>query len=433
MDGLRSLPHELLAMIIGYAADWVSLESLILTSPLLAALFEPGEFPDALADSDAIYLFKEILQANPVMNSGLDRYVFMCAALRRPSVTDSSLADFLARDFSLETTRTTMTRASLREMVAVAANIQRLACICLTSFLTRLRDLFSKYLAKARILGGLPDVGPYRLQDVGPPSWIEEFRVYRALWHLQLLADLLSTGTATPPTPPHPQQSSSWSQSDIMYLQNRHLRWSGGGQLPSGQDDAWFEIIEVSGCLEALYGPDDAPVTAMAQSADASSPPQIEPQSSIRYYTSLYNPPLISKMPVASRDTAVWAPPEPPMHLSDDVRWWWGQDLRATQVNDALEDMREVEWDYVGHWERERPALDGLGMSVWDLWRLFGLGLYDRLHMERKTFTTPDGVEHPRDFLETRFWLVEYRYRRLLRMHGVPEWQLGRVFSSNIG
>ncbi|RAH48186.1 uncharacterized protein BO95DRAFT_512455 [Aspergillus brunneoviolaceus CBS 621.78] len=322
MDGLRSLPHELLAMSIGYAADWVSLESLILTSPLLAALFEPGEFPDALADSDAIYLVKENLQANPVMTSELDRYFFMCAALRRPSVTDSSLADFLARDFSLETTKTTMTRASLREMVAVAANIQRLACICLTSFLTRLRDIFSEDLARARFLGGFPDLGPYRLQDVGPPLWNEESRVYRALWHLQLFADILGTGTATPPTPPRPQQSSSWSQSDIMYLQNHHLRWSGGGQLPSGQYDTWFEILEVSGCLEALYGPDDAPVTAMAQSDDASNPPQIEFRSSIGYYISSYNPPLISKMPVASRDTAVWAPPEPPIHLSDDVRWW---------------------------------------------------------------------------------------------------------------
>ncbi|PYI26622.1 hypothetical protein BP00DRAFT_460871 [Aspergillus indologenus CBS 114.80] len=384
MDGLKGLPHELLAMIVRNTAEWVGLESLILTSPPVTALFEPGESPDAPADPDAISLVKEVLQANPVMNSGLDRYFYMCAAVRRSSVNDSSLADFLARDFSLETTRTTMTRASLREMVGVAANIQRLACICLTSFLTRLRAILPKYLAGVN-------------------------------------------GTATPPTPPpHPQQSSSWSQSDIMYLQNHHLRWTGGGQLPPGQNDAWFEILEVSGCLEALYGPDDAPVTAMAQSADASHHHHI--YGSISHYASLYNPPLVSKMPVASRDTEVWAPPEPPMHLSGDVQSWWGQDLRATRVNDAQVDMRRSEHCHVGgeyrhlvgHRDLERPALNGLGMSVWSLWRLFGLGLHNRRDgSEQKTLTTPDGVEHRRERdMESpnNGWL----YSILLKAHGVP-------------
>jgi len=35
---------------------------------------------------------------------------------------------------------------------------------------------------------------PYEAQDVGPPSWVEEYRVYRALWHLQLYSDLLDAG-----------------------------------------------------------------------------------------------------------------------------------------------------------------------------------------------------------------------------------------------
>ncbi|PYI19317.1 hypothetical protein BO86DRAFT_394309 [Aspergillus japonicus CBS 114.51] len=97
----EGLPHELLAMIVRNTADWVGLESLILTSPPVTALFEPGESPDAPADSDAISLVKEVLQANPVMNSGLECYFYMCAALRRRSVNDSSLADFLAREFPL--------------------------------------------------------------------------------------------------------------------------------------------------------------------------------------------------------------------------------------------------------------------------------------------------------------------------------------------
>ncbi|PYH87218.1 hypothetical protein BO82DRAFT_408390 [Aspergillus uvarum CBS 121591] len=185
MDGFRGLPHELLAIIVRNTADWISLESSILASPPVTAPFEPGESPDAPAESDAIYLVKEVLQANPVMNSGLDHYFYMCAALRRRSVNDRSLADFLARDFSLETTRTTMTRASLREMVGVAANIQRLACICLTSFLTRLRAILPEYLNKVGLYAWFPDSNAKA--SVTMPNYTTRLSSRRRQWRPAIL------------------------------------------------------------------------------------------------------------------------------------------------------------------------------------------------------------------------------------------------------
>lgn len=64
------------------------------------------------------------------------------------------------------------------QLIRIAARIQRLACMCL---LTMVGNLYcavsnSKYL------------GPERVASFIPFSWVEEYRVYQALWNLQLFS-----------------------------------------------------------------------------------------------------------------------------------------------------------------------------------------------------------------------------------------------------
>ncbi|RAH72535.1 uncharacterized protein BO66DRAFT_436204 [Aspergillus aculeatinus CBS 121060] len=191
MDPFSTLPHELLSSISEDAADWVGLDSLIRVSPRIAALFHP-EGGSNQAHSDAIYLVENILRTNPMMSHQLHRFFRMCGDLQSlpfSSGCNLTLAEFMAQGYSSPLSPTSVTGTVLRGMVWVAANIQRLACACLTTFLARTRAVQPIGYGRdaARRLKGEE---PYPPREAGPPSWAEEYRVYRALWHLQLYSDV---------------------------------------------------------------------------------------------------------------------------------------------------------------------------------------------------------------------------------------------------
>lgn len=75
----------------------------------------------------------------------------------------------------------------LREMLLVAANIQLLTCACLSILLTYVRKVQSRCWKGIRgpgVLQAQEGTELYQPRDASPPSWTEEYRVYRALWHL---------------------------------------------------------------------------------------------------------------------------------------------------------------------------------------------------------------------------------------------------------
>ncbi|RAL10482.1 uncharacterized protein BO97DRAFT_416011 [Aspergillus homomorphus CBS 101889] len=191
MDPFSTLPYELLSSISEEAADWAGLDSLIQVSPRIAALFTPEEGLDQ-AHPDAINLVENILRTNPVMSYQLHQFFRICADLRRPSFSSGcnlTLAEFMAQDYLSPLSPTSITGTILRDMVRVAANIQRLACACLTTFLARVRAVQPRSYGRDTA-GKLKGGEPYPQREAGPPSWVEEYRVYRALWHLQLYSDV---------------------------------------------------------------------------------------------------------------------------------------------------------------------------------------------------------------------------------------------------
>lgn len=138
---LDQLPNKVLSSINAYAADWVSLEGLLNVSPQVGKLFK-GE-SNSRADPEAIRLVESILEKNPIMSHELYRHFRLSMKLRQSSLADTSLTDFMARDYSLSsrTSSSSITRAMFQEMVIVAANIQRLACACLATLLSRPRKV----------------------------------------------------------------------------------------------------------------------------------------------------------------------------------------------------------------------------------------------------------------------------------------------------
>lgn len=139
MKALNRLPAEFLFSINAHAADWVGLESLLHVSPQIGDLFSGDAHTKA--DPEAIRLIESILKENPIMNHELHRQFRMALELHWPDLADTSLAEFMARDHSLSLTAcsSSISPLVLREMLLVAANIQRLACTCLRTLLNYVR------------------------------------------------------------------------------------------------------------------------------------------------------------------------------------------------------------------------------------------------------------------------------------------------------
>ncbi|KAL7810693.1 hypothetical protein V8C44DRAFT_111620 [Trichoderma aethiopicum] len=149
-----------------------------------------------------------------------------------------------------------------RSVVATAHHISALAHACLSFYLSQVHnpDIFApqhaqlplpKYLPR----GSNPPEGdttpawhqvfygiPYEVVDAGPPSWVEEMRVVRALWVIQLVGDVRSLVLKD-------LRSSGWSYDDI----NKTLpKWADAlaqdGTMNSGAE----EIRTVLAYLETL-------------------------------------------------------------------------------------------------------------------------------------------------------------------------------------
>ncbi|KAJ5632140.1 hypothetical protein N7490_008479 [Penicillium lividum] len=383
MASLDRLPYELLSSINGYAADWVGLESLLQISPQVRKLFA-GDFNNK-ADPEAIRLVESILEKNTIMSHELHCYFRMTMELRQPSLADKSIAEFMARDYSLSlmTSSSSTTRAILQEMVIVAANIQRLACTCLTTLLTRLRKVqprrWEVHYTPDSDVPLLTGTTPYESRDAGPPSWIEEYRVYRALWHLQLCSDLLVVADRL-----------GWAQSDLEYLRSHHMDLD---QLPGIPAD---EILSVKECLEDLSSAD----------TDYTTRPSVESNSS--------DMALIKKLPIATQLSCkfdVWSPPLAPTLSDYDaagiLRDIWGRGTGMTNRNSIGNLWRSWQIRSRTHpakfqacsLQDSRPWR-ALGMPFWDRWRFYGLGLWTAQWPVRPAsgpILTPDGVEVPNE------------------------------------
>ncbi|PYH82476.1 hypothetical protein BO82DRAFT_431697 [Aspergillus uvarum CBS 121591] len=382
MDPFSTLPHELLSSISEEAADWVGLDSLIRVSPRIAALFIPERGSDQ-AHPDAIYLVENILRTNSMMSHRLHRFFRMCADLRSPTFSSGcnlTLAEFMAQDYSSPLSSTSVTGTVLRDMVRVAANIQRLACACLTTFLARIRAV--QPIGYGRDAAGKLKGGePYPAQEAGPPSWAEEYRVYRALWHLQLYSDVW-TVVLQP----------GWSPSEL----HLHLRVS-DFDVPSeraehgptqDEEPTGDEMRAVSECLQDICPEPNLsePLIANLESfhlrfwlelPDALSLRRQDPTGSDDCQASAF------------RGFRVWSPP--PLPPSDEdkckpVLGQWANTIPAMQERNignlwfmlpTYEAYGRPAMFQTGSLLDPRPLL-GLGLVFWDRWRLYNLGLWSR-------------------------------------------------------
>ncbi|RAK83637.1 hypothetical protein BO79DRAFT_160474 [Aspergillus costaricaensis CBS 115574] len=347
MNPFDELPYEILSIIITEAADWVALESLLQVSSRVRSLFAgDGETP---GNREAIHIVKSMLKANSMMHHDLHGMFCKCIALRQSSLAVTSLEQFRSGDYDQLSVvfKSFISQASLREMVHVAANIQRLACACLTTFLSRIRGV--KPMCHMRYGG---DEVPYEPREAGPPSWIEEFRVYRALWHFQFYSDLLGAA-----------ERLKFPQEDLELLRTKPLVWNN----PS--ESLQSELLSVNEWLWGMFCEREESFTDIP---------------AVKRLLSSY-PAYVDPLPDPSQlqdEYSVWTPPALPIDKDPNDIWrqgsgmakrrWGSTGLHSYYVDiDLYPSTRWLHFCYI-----DSPIHREIGLTIWDRWRLYCLGIW---------------------------------------------------------
>ena len=207
MGLFERLPAELISLIIQNTADFATVDNLLSVSRQARAVFR--------ANSRAI--IQDLILSNSITSQPeIKKLVTGIAIIHHPSICCTSHYEYM----QLANGEGTLEYALLlcqrnadlaRCILRIAAQIQRLACICLST----LRQTFVTAVGTS----------PSRAQRASEPfSYIEEYRAYWALWHLRCYSDLRKAADPTASASINSTESASicqkwmWSREDIKKL-----------------------------------------------------------------------------------------------------------------------------------------------------------------------------------------------------------------------
>ncbi len=228
---LENLAPELLLGIVTQLPDLSSLDCLLRASPAVFRLF--NEY--------AVTIIEAILSSG--FTHGHIRVIIRIVALiRSATLPIESLADFQSnvthesmyyrvrpspKGFAPELLASSTRPAILRSILATNRQISCRAVDYLTSHLKRFKTLKPMHLVgiprrpyPLELVQYLPEghfgtkSKQFKVKDVGPPSWVEEQRVIRAFWRLQVTQDLRRSGA---------RSMLDWPKEDIRRLNSEDL------------------------------------------------------------------------------------------------------------------------------------------------------------------------------------------------------------------
>lgn len=269
------------------------------------------------------------------------------------------------------------------ELIHIAARIQRLACLCLLTMVGNLHCAVSN----SKILG------PERAAAFIPFSWVEEYRVYQALWNLQLYSIYFY----------YTQLKWGWSDEEAQSL-SKKLNWQFHRKRRTDE-----EIPSVTNVLIQL----------------GLTPKQ-------RLHLPLFDFDEMEKILDQGKypPPCVWSPPPTPPYHKFTSAWSQTPDDAMTKVSQATSQWglipaivelfaqhSKVSFHLDG---TERPFFQGMGLFIWDEWRMCSVGLacpnedqilVGPLHgPDGKQFDMYRHSSHMRDDDYRRWWSLLGRY-----------------------
>ncbi|KAJ5224932.1 hypothetical protein N7468_006157 [Penicillium chermesinum] len=174
-DLFQKLPPEIIIAIAKTTADFVGIDSLLNASTWVRDVISHSLFE----------VTEDLLASFPITGNSSEILFLITCLVNKPGFKCSDFDDLQSnftelslRDFSDKTIYGTLRKG---------AHIQRLACACITKFrenlITGLEAVMDANWEKTLF-------HDWRQHMTAEASWVEEFRVYRALWCLQILSDI---------------------------------------------------------------------------------------------------------------------------------------------------------------------------------------------------------------------------------------------------
>ncbi|KAJ5369636.1 hypothetical protein N7509_014248 [Penicillium cosmopolitanum] len=379
MDGLERIPTEVLIIIIEHVDDFYGLDSLLRCLPRAAIIFQTHSvritekvlhacsitkplpkvgYGDSHVRLDTS-MDREFPPSTPsTFNCDIYRFFREIVYIRTPSFRskfpEMSISTIMSISsescLSLHFRGRSQSEASsvMRGMIKLAAQIQRLACACLCLMLGNLEDATKR----------APDIHVRRAHAAfGPPSWIEELRVYRAIWILQIYSEIYAA-----------VRSTGW---------NTQYKWALEGYASKrGLSRAMIEEVRT--------------VHEILKEVVISSPPEIPARFQDRFWD--YLPFFLSLELKEDIDFPTWAPPPIPP-LDDEVgdSWYLSPRYRhlTTERIEDFEKLPRASSTIIGYTsDGDLNSFKQLGIYIWDPWRYYSAGLMEPPIEKR---LTPDG------------------------------------------
>lgn len=364
------IPTEIILLIFREITDFVSLDNLLQVSPRVSAIF--SLYP--------ISITEHVLVSSPMTSRIILRQFHEDAVIRSPIAHYANLRQFGVHFWSKNANIVNLAQCyagrnasevddGLRDMVHVAAHIQRLACACLSTMLGNLHTVVHSdpVFPESRVIAGTKK-----------PSWVEEYRVYRALWHLQIFSDL---ETASGPNVVIRSSYSRWGGWDWPSDDTTELPW--GWYFMARRVDRFVrnEVRQVSRVLQIMTGAEKH----AARSTLMRIPLRTSSQSAHPF------------------DGPVWCPP--PLPRNTKVDRLWCQSISFSRLQAPSMPHFSLFQDHVtgnlfpglSHDPllKKSMCLHDLGMFLWDRWRLCCVGLVFTQRSERESM--PEGDDMIRD------------------------------------
>ncbi|KAJ5414664.1 hypothetical protein N7509_001291 [Penicillium cosmopolitanum] len=350
-DIFRTLPVELMIEILQYIDDFYSVVSLTKASPHAESVCATYALPilNRLTKWHSLfhcpYSYRSQCVPMPI------RGIFRCLALmlsEPPSNIESVKRHFqYTQDcpWSVVPIPLCPKRAAkvAFELIRIAGRIQRLACMCLLTMVGSLHCAVSS----SKLLG------PDRATQFIPFSWVEEYRVYQALWNLQLYSTYLH----------YTQEKWGWSTQEAQAL-SIEIPWQfkSKGQLDEEIPSVTTVLIQLGLIPKRiahlpLFDFDD-----MEETLDHGGYPS----------SCAWSPPPVSELEYFLGGYDFWGQSveQALIRVSKSaIRWEFMTD-RSPMPNRLLHPAVTFRMD-----GPERPLFQGMGLFIWDEWRMCAVGL----------------------------------------------------------
>lgn len=355
MDPFQRLPAELVGQIIRNTADFVGVDSLITVSRQARAVFQ--------LNSSSIV--QDLVSSNSITSQPeIKKLLSHIAFIHRPSIRCTSLDEYmqlanreegaLGLPFCQKDSDSDLACRILR----IAAQTQRLACACLSALRQGLATAVGTSSNRTQMANG-------------PFSYLEEYRVYWALWHLRRYSDLRKTAG----------QKWMWSREEINKLDSYTA-------LSGIHDFRAEQIWTVASVLVELGARLASPSTGESQELQHASAAawDLAPNTPIPVFLSFE-----LARSIENNDSMLWCPPQTP--IEDPVTKAWkltvsycnrpsGQtmlfrSLRQQALRGRPDRPPSVAMNNIRPYRRS-------GVLLWDSWRMYSTGLAPNTSRERR-------------------------------------------------